>query len=58
MFSFPIFCPNVVHIKTNGSAFHKYSIRNSKLNKIGTKEVKKYNQISLVHNKRKCLTHT
>tara|TARA_B100001989_G_scaffold246000_1_gene216380 strand:+ start:175 stop:861 length:687 start_codon:yes stop_codon:yes gene_type:complete len=55
---FPVFCPNVVHIKTNGSAFHKYSIRNTKFNRIGTNEVKKYNEISLFYNKRLCLTHT
>ena len=55
---FPIFCPNVIHIKNDGLAFHKYSPRNHKFNKIGKREIRKYNNISLSLNKKPCINQT
>lgn len=55
---YPVFCPSVKHIKTNYTAYHVYKRRNPYFNKIGTKEVKNYNEISFKINRKKCLTQT
>lgn len=55
---YPVFCPLVKHIKTNDTAHHVYKRRNTYFNKIGTNEVKKYNEISLKLNRKRCLMQT
>ena len=55
---YPVFCPLVKHIKTNDTAHHVYKRRNAYFNKIGTNEVKKYNEISLKINRKRCLMQT